>query len=62
MNDLLSSIFVFVYFYRFLPAVPDPPRMHADPANIRVAVDVLKNAKKPLVIVGKGKILLHTSY
>jgi 2-hydroxyacyl-CoA lyase 1 len=34
--------------------VPAPPRAGSDPAKIKVAVQLLKSAKAPLVIVGKG--------
>jgi 2-hydroxyacyl-CoA lyase 1 len=34
--------------------VPPPPRSGADPAKIDVIVGLLKSAKAPLVIVGKG--------
>ena len=33
---------------------PEPPRPAADPAEIRRAIDVLRNAERPLVIIGKG--------
>ncbi|KAL1430103.1 hypothetical protein MTO96_015579 [Rhipicephalus appendiculatus] len=33
---------------------PDPPRTLADPPNVVQALSLLKNAKKPLIIVGKG--------
>ena len=33
---------------------PDPPRPQADPADVRRALDVLRGAKRPLVIFGKG--------
>ncbi|HXH22575.1 MAG TPA: thiamine pyrophosphate-binding protein [Dehalococcoidia bacterium] len=36
------------------PRVPDPPRTLADPANVVAAIDALKTAQNPLVIVGKG--------
>jgi 2-hydroxyacyl-CoA lyase 1 len=36
------------------PRVPDPPRMLADPDAVERAVDALKSAERPLVIVGKG--------
>jgi 2-hydroxyacyl-CoA lyase 1 len=34
--------------------VPAPPRAGSDPAKIKVAIQLLKSAKAPLVIVGKG--------
>uniref|UniRef100_A0A6M2CNW7 2-hydroxyacyl-CoA lyase 1 n=1 Tax=Rhipicephalus microplus TaxID=6941 RepID=A0A6M2CNW7_RHIMP len=33
---------------------PDPPRTLADPPNVAQALSLLKSAKKPLIIVGKG--------
>lgn len=36
------------------PRVPDPPRTLADPAAVSAAIDTLKSAERPLVIVGKG--------
>jgi 2-hydroxyacyl-CoA lyase 1 len=39
---------------RFYPRVPDPPRPQADPAAVAAAVDALRSAESPLVIVGKG--------
>ncbi len=36
------------------PRVPDAPRTQADPAAVAAAVDALKTAAQPLVIVGKG--------
>jgi 2-hydroxyacyl-CoA lyase 1 len=39
---------------KWYPRVPDPPRVQADPASVEAAVDALKSAENPLVIVGKG--------
>jgi len=36
------------------PRVPDPPRTQADPSAVDAALDVLRQAERPLVIVGKG--------
>lgn len=36
------------------PFCPDPPRPQADPDSIKQAIDVLKSARRPLVIIGKG--------
>jgi 2-hydroxyacyl-CoA lyase 1 len=33
---------------------PEPPRPYAEPQSIARAVEVLRNAKRPLVIIGKG--------
>ena len=38
----------------FLPRCPEPPRSCADPADVSRALDSLRSAKRPLVIVGKG--------
>jgi len=34
--------------------VPEPPRTLADPASVEGAIDLLRSAERPLVIVGKG--------
>ncbi|XP_059171607.1 2-hydroxyacyl-CoA lyase 1-like [Physella acuta] len=39
---------------RFLPACPPPPLVYADPKKIREAVELITQADKPLVVVGKG--------
>ncbi|MBW2623123.1 MAG: oxalyl-CoA decarboxylase, partial [Deltaproteobacteria bacterium] len=36
------------------PRCPDPPRPQAEPESIARAIDALKSAERPLVIVGKG--------
>ena len=36
------------------PRCPDPPRPLADPASVERALDLLRTAQRPLVIVGKG--------
>jgi 2-hydroxyacyl-CoA lyase 1 len=36
------------------PRVPPAPRTQADPLAVRTAIDTLKAAERPLVIVGKG--------
>ena len=36
------------------PTVPDPPRSAAPETNVNAAIDALKSAENPLVIVGKG--------
>jgi 2-hydroxyacyl-CoA lyase 1 len=33
---------------------PDPPRSHAEPESIARALEALKSARRPLVIIGKG--------
>ncbi len=38
----------------FPPRCPEPPRSLADPAAVARALDVLREAQRPLVIVGKG--------
>ena len=39
--------------------VPDPPKSFADPDEIKRAVDLLKSARRPLLIVGKGAAYSH---
>jgi len=36
------------------PRCPDPPRSPADPAAVEQALELLRSAERPLVIVGKG--------
>ncbi|MEX2159291.1 MAG: oxalyl-CoA decarboxylase [Dehalococcoidia bacterium] len=36
------------------PRIGDAPRPHADPATVAAALDVLRQAERPLVVVGKG--------
>jgi 2-hydroxyacyl-CoA lyase 1 len=33
---------------------PEPPRPQANPGDVGRAIDVLRNAKRPLVVIGKG--------
>lgn len=40
--------------------VPPPPLTFADPKSVRAALELLKNAKNPLVIVGKVPIGLYS--
>ncbi len=39
---------------QWVPRVPDPPRPKADPADVQRALDALKSASSPLIVVGKG--------
>ena len=39
---------------KWMPPCPDPQRPEADPADVSRAIDVLRKAERPLVIVGKG--------
>jgi 2-hydroxyacyl-CoA lyase 1 len=36
------------------PRCPEPPRPHAEPESITRAIEALKSAERPLVIIGKG--------
>ena len=38
----------------FRERCPDPPRTYASPASVEQAVDAMKSAERPLVIIGKG--------
>jgi len=40
-------------------ALPEPPKSCSDPADIKRAVDLLKTAQRPLLIVGKGAAYAH---
>ncbi|OBZ86064.1 2-hydroxyacyl-CoA lyase 1 [Choanephora cucurbitarum] len=37
-----------------LPAAPAPPKSMADSADVQKAVDLLRQAKRPLIVIGKG--------
>jgi len=39
---------------KYPPPVPEPPRTVVDPAYVEQAVDALRSASNPLVIIGKG--------
>ena len=45
---------------RFYPRCPDPPLTLADPVAVRNACEAVRNAERPLVIIGKGKIIVIT--
>ena len=56
-NNVLpfSSILVPIpFFSSHCKRCPDPPISLADPGAVKEAVETLKFAKKPLVIIGKG--------
>jgi 2-hydroxyacyl-CoA lyase 1 len=40
--------------FSYPPGVPDPPRPTVDPSSIEAAIDALRSARQPLVIIGKG--------
>lgn len=44
---------------QFPPRCPDAPRSLAPEDSVRAALDVLKSAERPLVIVGKGAAYAH---
>lgn len=44
---------------QFLPRCPEPPRVQAEVGAAGRAIDVLRNAERPLVIVGKGAAYAH---
>src|ERR1051325_4639850 len=41
--------------------VPDPPRTQAMPEDVEKALNVMREAERPLVIIGKGRSEEHTS-
>jgi 2-hydroxyacyl-CoA lyase 1 len=43
----------------FPPRCPDPARPYAEPSAVERAIDVLRSAERPLVIVGKGAAYSH---
>ncbi len=44
-----------ILFHRPIGRCPPPPKCLADPSSVDKAVKVLSEARKPLVIIGKGK-------
>ena len=48
------NIIVF-FIFSFPPRCPDPPLTLADPLEVKNAVKCLRGAKRPLIIIGKGK-------
>ena len=42
------------YYFRFPPRCPDPPVILADPSAVINAMICLRQAQRPLVIIGKG--------
>ena len=45
----------------FVPKCPPPPKTLADPAEVANAIELLKTAEHPLVIVGKGCVRIPPS-
>ena len=43
----------------FVPKCPPPPKTLADPAEVANAIELLKTAEHPLVIVGKGAVRIY---
>ena len=39
------------------PPVPPPPRMGADPEGVLAALEILRDAARPLLLIGKGAVL-----
>lgn len=52
-NDIINGV-VDANKVEMPPRCPDPPRPYAEPESITKAVEALKSAERPLVIVGKG--------
>ena len=50
-GDMLDTS---LFLPRHIPICPDPPVTLADPGGVKVAVETLKAAERPLVIIGKG--------
>ena len=46
---------VWYFLQRSIRRSPAPPKCLADPSAVEKAIKVLSEAKKPLVIIGKGK-------
>ena len=54
MSFLVYTLVPIPSFFSHYRKCPDPPISLADPVAVREAVETLKLAKKPLVIIGKG--------
>ncbi|HVS63352.1 MAG TPA: oxalyl-CoA decarboxylase [Thermoanaerobaculia bacterium] len=52
-NDLISGAAP-ANAVEWSPRCPEPPRPHADPAEVERALDLLRRAERPLIVVGKG--------
>lgn len=62
MYDVCIVIFLCMMYVLFSlpsypPRCPPPPLTLADPEAVRQAVDALTEAKRPLVVIGKGSLL-----
>ncbi len=57
INDTLAEDAV-----RWSPACPPAPRSLADPTAVETALAILRGAKRPLVIVGKGAAYAHAEH
>lgn len=58
-GDLLGSILPEGAALESPLALPEPPKVYSDPADVKRAVDLLKTAQRPLLIVGKGAAYAH---
>jgi thiamine pyrophosphate-dependent acetolactate synthase large subunit-like protein len=58
-GDLLGSILPEGVALETPLALPEPPKVYSDPADVKRAVDLLKTAQRPLLIVGKGAAYAH---
>ena len=52
----MLSLLILFFFISCPPRCPDPPVMVADSKAVLSAVTLLRAAKRPLVIIGKGII------
>ena len=53
---------LFFWLARYVPESPAPPLAFADPSSVREAVDLITQAEKPLLIIGKGKFVYSSPF
>lgn len=54
ISCLFPSLYTYLFVFRSVRCSPAPPKCLADPSAVDRAVKVLNEARKPLVIIGKG--------
>lgn len=57
MFILLNIKGFLIFFFSPFTVCPSPPKTLANPDKVKEAANLLQYAEKPLVIVGKGKIV-----
>ena len=56
-STIMFQVLFFFWLTRYVPASPAPPLAFADPSSVRETVDLITQAEKPLLIIGKGKFV-----